>query len=248
MEPLTRSPNFPCTPLAFAIAMLIAAPALAVDFNAPQVFTAASVQPRVLAQSSVDIPGNGPAISVQGTDFSLRDVLVRNAGSGGGLEAVGGAALDATSVDVQTLGGNSPAIRVDGASLQLSDSSLVTRGILSQGIQLGAQSGLQVQRSTIETFETGSAGIFEQGNGLSGSVTDTQIHTHKAESAGVWLDASGPLSLIDTGIFTEGDASEGISANAASQALLSAGSSVHTLGTNAAALSARNPPFCFSGP
>lgn len=240
MEPLTRSPNLACTPLALSIAMLIAAPAMAVDFNSPQIFTAASAQPHVLVQSSVDITGNGPAISVQGTDFSLRDVLVRNAGSGGALDVQGGATLDATSVDMQTMGGNSPAIQVDGASLQLSDSSLVTRGILSQGIHLGAQSGLQVQRSTIETFETSSTGIFEQDNALLGSVTDTQIHTHKAESAGVGLDASGPLSLINTRIFTEGSASQGVAAYGASQALLSAGSSVRTLGDNAAALSARN--------
>ncbi|TLP71554.1 autotransporter outer membrane beta-barrel domain-containing protein [Pseudomonas nitroreducens] len=236
MEPLTRRPNLSHTPLALIIAMLIATPVLATDFTAPQVFTAASGQPHALAQSRVDIPDNGPAISVQGTDFSLRDVLLRNAGSGGALQALGGAALSATTLDAETLGASSPAIRVDGSDLQLSDSSLVTRGILSQGIHLGAQSGLLVQRTTIETFEASSTGILEESNALSGSVSDSAIHTHKAESAGVGMTDSGPLALINTRIVTEGTGSEGVTLRNNSRAALSQGSNVHTLGDNAAAL------------
>jgi outer membrane autotransporter protein len=237
MEPLTRSPNLSLTPLALFIAMLVAAPALAADFTTAQVFSAASAQPHALAQGSVAIPDNGPAISVQGTDFSLRDEVLRNAGSGGALEVIGGATVDATAIDAQTLGARSPAIQVDGSDLQLIDSSLVSRGILSQGIRLGAQSGLQVQRSTIETFETSSTGILEEGNALPGSVSDSEIHTHKAESAGVGMSGSGPLSLVNTSILTEGNGSEGVSLRS-SRASLSQGSSVHTLGDNAAALAA----------
>ncbi|WP_448681296.1 autotransporter outer membrane beta-barrel domain-containing protein [Pseudomonas nicosulfuronedens] len=239
MEPLTRRPNLSHTPLALFIAMLIATPALAADFNTPLVFTSGSAQPHMLAQSSVNIPGNGPAISVQGTDFSLRDVLLRNAGSDGALQALGGATLSATAIDAETLGARSPAIRVDGSDLQLSDSNLVTRDVLSQGIHVGGQSGLNVQRSTIETFDMSSTAIVEEGDALPGLVSDSQIHTHKAESAGVSLSGSGPLSLVNTRILTEGDASEGVVAVAGSQAQLSASSDVHTLGVNAAALSAR---------
>ncbi|MDF3863911.1 autotransporter outer membrane beta-barrel domain-containing protein [Pseudomonas denitrificans (nom. rej.)] len=239
MEPLTRSPNLSHTPLALIIAMLIAVPALATDFTAPQVFTAASGQPHALAQSRVDIPDNGPAITVQGTDFSLRDVLLRNAGGGGALQAVGGAVLSATAIDAETLGARSPAIRVDASDLQVSDSSLVTRGILSQGISVGVQSGLKVQRSIIETFDMSSTGIAEDGNALPGIVSDSQIHTHQAESTGVRLEGSGPLSLVHTRILTDADASEGVATFAGSQAQLSAGSEVHTLGVNASALAAR---------
>lgn len=236
MDPLTRSPNLSHTPLALVIAMLIAAPALATDFTTPQVFTPASTQPHSLAQASVVIPDNGPALSVQGTDFSLRDVLLRNNGSDGALQASGGAAVSAASLDAETLGGRSPAIRVDGSDLHLSDSSLVTRGILSQGIALGAQSGLQVQRSTIETFETSSTGLLEEGNALAGIVTDSDIHTHKAESAGVGMTDSGPLSLVNTRVLTEGAGSEGVTLRNNSRAALSQGSSVHTQGGYAAAL------------
>ncbi|MFJ3261697.1 autotransporter outer membrane beta-barrel domain-containing protein [Pseudomonas sp. NPDC086581] len=239
MEPLTRSPNLSRTPLALFIAMLIASPALAVDFNSPQVFTATSALPHALVQSRVDIPGNGPAVNVQGTDFSLRDVLLRNAGSGGALQALGGAVLDATALDAQTLGGRSPAIRVDSSSLRLSDSSLVTRGILSYGIQVSGASALQVEHSRIETFETSSTGILVESDALPGLVSHSQIHTHKAESAGVGLSASGPLELVDTRILTEGGSSYGVSANNGSRVLLSQGSTVNTQGDHAAALSAR---------
>ncbi|MBD9677978.1 autotransporter outer membrane beta-barrel domain-containing protein [Pseudomonas sp. PDM18] len=240
MEPLTRSSNLSHTPLALFIAMLIASPALAVDFNSPQVFTATNALPHALVQSRVDIPGNGPAVNVQGTDFSLRDALLRNAGSGGALQALGGAVLDATALDAQTLGGRSPAIRVDSSSLRLSDSSLVTRGILSYGIQVSGASALQVEHSRIETFETSSTGILVESDALPGLVSHSQIHTHKAESAGVGLSASGPLELVDTRILTEGSSSYGVSANNGSQVLLGQGSTVNTQGDYAAALSARD--------
>lgn len=239
MEPLTRIPNLSHTPLALFIALLISAPALAADFNTPQVFSASSAQPHALVQSRVEIPGNGPALQVQGTDFSLRNVVLRNAGGGGALDAIGGATLDAAAIDVQTLGSRSAAIHVGGSQLQLSDSSLETRGLVSHGIYLDAQSELHVQRTSIETFETSSAGIFAEHNALPGVVTDSQIHTHKAESAGVGLDASGPLSLIGTQVLTEGSSSEGVAAVNGSHAQLSANSSVHTLGEYAPALSAR---------
>ncbi|MBD9504817.1 autotransporter outer membrane beta-barrel domain-containing protein [Pseudomonas sp. PDM17] len=240
MEPLTRIPNLSHTPLALVIALFIAAPALAADFSTPQVFTVASALPHALVQSRIDIPGSGPAVNVQGTDFSLRDVLLRNAGSGGALQALGGAVVDATALDAQTLGGRSPAIRVDSSSLRLSDSSLVTRGILSYGIQVSGASALQVEHSRIETFETSSTGILVEGDALPGLVSHSQIHTHKAESAGVGLSASGPLELVDTRILTEGSSSYGVSATNGSQVLLGQGSTVNTQGNYAAALSARD--------
>lgn len=236
MEPLTRRPNHSLTPLALMVGLLIAAPALATDFTTPQVFVSASVPPHALAQSSVIIANAGPALSVQGTDFSLRDVLLHNGGSDGALQLIGGAAVNASALDVETLGARSPAIAVENSDLQLSDSRLVTRGILSQGITLGGQSVLQVRRSTIETFETSSTGILVEGDRLPGLVSHSQIHTHKAESAGVGLTDSGPLSLVSTRVLTEGVGSEGVTLRNNSRASLSQGSSVQTRGDNAAAL------------
>ncbi|WP_447748337.1 autotransporter outer membrane beta-barrel domain-containing protein [Pseudomonas nicosulfuronedens] len=262
MEPLTRRPNLSYSPLALIIAVLIAAPAMAADFNSPQSFSAASALPHALAQSRVEVSNSGPAISVQGTDFSLQDVFARNTGSGGGLEVFDSATVGAGALDAQTqgsdapalnvhdlgsasitsgsslttLGSRSPAIQVDNGTLHLEDSSLITRGILSPGIYLGPQSTLQVQRSTIETFAMSSSGIVAEGNALAGVVSDSQIHTHQAEGAGVSLSGSGPLSLVNTQVLTEGIASEGVTLRKASRALLSQGSSVHTLGENAAAL------------
>ncbi|PJI50491.1 MAG: hypothetical protein CTR55_03925 [Pseudomonas sp.] len=262
MEPLTRRPNLSYSPLALIIAVLIAAPAMAADFNSPQSFSAASALPHALAQSRVEVSSNGPAISVQGTDFSLQDVFAGNTGSGGALEVFDSATVDAGSLEAQTqgsdapalsvhdqgsvsltsgsslttLGSRSPAIQVDNGTLLLNDSSVVTRGLLSPGIHLGQQSTLQVQRSTIETFAMTSSGIVVEGNALAGTVTDSQIHTHQAESAGVSLSGSGPLSLVNTQVLTDAIAGEGVTLRNASRAQLSQGSSVHTLGENAAAL------------
>ncbi|MCG8907189.1 autotransporter outer membrane beta-barrel domain-containing protein [Pseudomonas sp. DP-17] len=265
MESLTCHTSLPKTPLAIIVAMLISTPGLAADFNTSQIFTAANTQPQVLTQSRIRVSSSDPALSILHTDLTLQSVFVSNAGSGAALLVSDSAHLDAQAIDgstqsngapalsvhdrgvvrlakgsvLTTLGNGSPTALVDGGELHLSDTSLVTHGITSPGIRLSSQSLLQVERSSIETFDMSSAGIQSDDNGVPGVVSDSRIYTHQAESDGVSLNNSGPIALANTQILTEADAAAGVAARWGSQAILNQGSTVHTHGYNAEALGAR---------
>ncbi|MBM3103969.1 autotransporter outer membrane beta-barrel domain-containing protein [Pseudomonas sp. V1] len=256
-----RCPPFHPLPIATLIAALFTGPALAADYNFPLLFTNSSPLVASLVQKQVDVSSPAPAVALQHVDFSLRDVVLRNS-VGGGVDVLSGARLLAQGVDavtsgtalqvnsqsladlsgpsaLYTTGAKSPAASVTNAELRLHDVSLQTTGILSPGIDVGANALLQVERSQIVTFDMSSAGIREQGNLLANVVRDSQIHTHQAESAGVQVSASaGQLSLINTQIITDAAASDGVSARQDSNVTLSRASSVHTLGASASGVRA----------
>lgn len=261
--PANRHPPYLPVPLALIIAALLSGSALAADYSMPQRFDTSNTAVTGLDQKQVDVTSASPAITLQGVDFSLQDVSLHNA-SGPGLDVGASAHLTAENLQaitlgsdapalhvydqgraeltgassLQTQGARSPAAAVENGELYISDASLKTLDVLSPGIQVGSNAALQVERSQIETIEMTSAGIRESDNALPGVVRDSQIHTHKAESAGVQLSASSGLSLENTQVLTDASSSPGVFALSGSQVALSRGSNVHTRGYVAPALHA----------
>lgn len=260
----SRHPPYLQLPLALIIAMMFSDPLLAADFTTALQLDASNVASISLDHKHVEVIGPAAALTVQGADYSLRDTWLRN-GAGPGVAVGGSGHLQAWGLDDATHGSGAPALRVDtrgrvqlsaasalltvdgrspaavvqDGELQVSDSSLHTLGVLSPGIEVGSNALLQVERSQIETQEMTSAGIRETGNGLAGLVRDSQIHTHQAESAGVLVSgSSGTLTLSHTGVLTDAGSSTGVWVENGSHVVLDQGSTVHSRGDVADALSA----------
>ncbi|OLS60513.1 autotransporter outer membrane beta-barrel domain-containing protein [Pseudomonas putida] len=258
-----RHPPHRLLPIAMVVAALISGSAMAADYSTPLRFDNQS-SVSTLVRKQVDVTSANPAISLQGLTFAIDSVSVRNA-SGTGIDMQAAAALMAQSLNGLTLGSAAPVISISGASradlvgpgvlqtsggrspvvllrdgeLHLVDMDLRTLGVLSPGVDMGANATLNVARGSIETFEMSSAGIREVDNTQAGVVNGTLIHTHKAESAGVLAsNSSGLLSLEGTGIFTEGASSDGVNIQQKSRVDLLGNSTVHTLGERASALRA----------
>lgn len=262
-SPANRHPPYLPVPLALIIAALLSGSALAADYSTPLRFDASNTAVTGLDQKQIDVTSAGPAITLQGMDFSLRDVWLHNA-SGPGVDLSASAHLSAQKLQAITHGSSAPALRVSdhgqaelsGASLlqtqgmgspaasvengelHISDTSLKTLDVSSPAVQVGSNAALLVEHSQIETIEMTSAGIRESDNALPGVVRDSQIHTQQAESAGVELNASSGLSLENTQVLTDASSSAGVFAVSGSQVALSRGSSVHTRGNVASALHA----------